>query len=82
MFPLSNILGILLLLAIADTRFYVRVLKSSIPVFLVLLSAVSFSYWGSRPSSPTAAYADTELAGRGFAADRLQADASVGRLER
>ena len=52
MFPLSNILGILLVPGIAGTSFYVKDLEYSVPVFLALLSAVTLVYWGSRRRFP------------------------------
>lgn len=52
MFPLSNILGILLVLGIAGTSFYVKDLEYSVPVFLPLLSAATLVYWGSRRRFP------------------------------
>jgi L-asparagine transporter-like permease len=77
MSPLSNILGILLLLSIAGTSFYVKGLQYSVPVFLVLLSAISLAYWGC-PGIPAAASRDTELAGKSSRADESQAGAGVG----
>lgn len=46
--PFFTILGILLLLAISATTFFVDGLRWSIPAFSVFLVLISFSYWRNR----------------------------------
>ena len=43
-FPVSNILGIAVLIAIASSTFVVKGLQYSVPAFLVLLALMSLEY--------------------------------------
>lgn len=48
LFPVSNLFGILVLLAVACTTFYVDGLQYSVPVFAALLVVMSLVYWFMR----------------------------------
>jgi L-asparagine transporter-like permease len=45
LFPISNILGIVVLVAIACTTFFVEGLRYSVPAFAALLAIISLLYW-------------------------------------
>ena len=45
LFPLSSIMGILFLVAIGCSTFYVQGLRYSVPIFAVLLAGMSLVYW-------------------------------------
>jgi L-asparagine transporter-like permease len=45
LFPLANILGIVVLVAIACSTFFVEGLRYSVPDFAVLLAIISILYW-------------------------------------
>jgi AAT family amino acid transporter len=48
LFPVSNILGIAVLIAIACSTFFVQGLQYSVPAFLMLLALMSLAYWRAR----------------------------------
>jgi AAT family amino acid transporter len=48
LFPISNVFGILVLVAVAFSTFYVDGLRYSVPIFGVLLTAMSLVYWNIR----------------------------------
>jgi amino acid transporter, AAT family len=48
MFPVANILGIVVLVAIACSTFFVEGLRYSVPAFCVLLAIISLLYWRVR----------------------------------
>lgn len=48
MFPVSNILGIATLIAIACSTFFVQGLQYSVPAFMALLALLSLAYWRAR----------------------------------
>ena len=50
LFPISNVFGILVLLAVACSTFYVDGLQYSVPIFAALLTAMSLVYWILRRS--------------------------------
>lgn len=52
--PFFTVLGILLLLAISATTFFVDGLQWSIPAFSVFLAAISLLYWSNRRSKGSA----------------------------
>jgi amino acid transporter, AAT family len=45
LFPVSSILGIVVLVAVAGSTFYVHGLRYSVPIFAVLLAGMSLVYW-------------------------------------
>ncbi|MBV9343144.1 MAG: amino acid permease [Acidobacteria bacterium] len=53
--PLFDVLGILLLIAVAGSTFYVAGLEYSVPIFLVLLGTITFLYWRIRGTLKTRA---------------------------
>ena len=58
MFPVSNLVGIILLVALGFSTFYVEGLQYSVPIFAVLLLVMSAMYWNVR-RSPKFAEAST-----------------------
>jgi amino acid transporter, AAT family len=44
-FPIANILGIVVLVAIAGSTFFVEGLRYSMPAFAALLAVISLLYW-------------------------------------
>ena len=60
LFPLSNILGIVVLAAIACSTFYVDGLQYSVPSFAVLLAIMSLLYWRVHRSGKAIAGAQFE----------------------
>ena len=58
MFPVSNLVGIILLVALGLSTFYVEGLQYSVPIFAVLLLVMSAMYWNVR-RSPKFAEAST-----------------------
>jgi amino acid transporter, AAT family len=48
LFPIANILGIAVLVAIAGSTFFVEGLQYSVPAFAVLLAIISLLYWNVR----------------------------------
>lgn len=63
LFPVSNILGIAVLMAIACSTFFVEGLQYSVPAFLMLLVFMSLAYWrarfGTKPGGGVAAFETT-----------------------
>jgi amino acid transporter, AAT family len=55
LFPIANILGIVVLVAIACSTFFVEGLRYSVPAFLMLLAIISLLYWKVRHSTKTSA---------------------------
>ncbi len=45
LFPIANVLGIVVLVAIAGSTFFVEGLRYSVPAFLMLLAIISLLYW-------------------------------------
>ena len=45
LFPVSSIMGIVVLVAVAGSTFYVHGLRYSVPIFAVLLAGMSLVYW-------------------------------------
>lgn len=54
-FPVSNIVGIILLVAVSCSTFFVAGLQYSAPTFAVLLAVMSFAYWRIQQNSKTPA---------------------------
>lgn len=53
LFPLPNLAGIALLLAVAGSTFYVKGLQYSVPTYGVLLLVMTLAYWKVRPEVRT-----------------------------
>jgi L-asparagine transporter-like permease len=53
LFPIANILGIAVLVAIACSTFFVEGLRYSVPAFVMLLAIISLLYWKVRHSTKT-----------------------------
>lgn len=62
MFPLSNIVGILSLVALGFSTFYVDGLQYSVPIFAVLLAIMSGMYWSVRRNQEQAEASEAEMA--------------------
>jgi amino acid transporter, AAT family len=62
LFPLSNILGILILVALGFSTFYVEGLQYSVPIFAVLLVIMSGMYWNMRRNPKFVEAAEVEMA--------------------
>jgi L-asparagine transporter-like permease len=62
LFPLSNILGILILVALGFSTFYVEGLQYSVPIFAVLLVIMSGMYWNMRRNQKFVEAAEVEMA--------------------
>ncbi|HET7208440.1 MAG TPA: amino acid permease [Terriglobales bacterium] len=61
MFPLTNIAGIAMLIAIAGSTFYVEGLQYSVPIFALLLAVMTVAYWRIRNRTSTGDAAKLEL---------------------
>ncbi|HYK91486.1 MAG TPA: hypothetical protein VE398_22135, partial [Acidobacteriota bacterium] len=62
MFPISNVMGILILVALGISTFFVEGLQYSIPIFAVLLVVMSGMYWNVRRNPKFVEAAEVEMA--------------------